>query len=158
MELAVQIVTMVGVFAGVAALFLTHAIFQKQAQVDVFLAYTERFDKLMATWPEETWRSDQSILPPESKEVQMGVLKYLNLCSQELYLYENKLLAKKVWEIWEDEIKRTLASLLMRREWPKLKQEFRCFPEFVCYVEGIQSNPVAQRLLDRAIRRKVGKL
>ena len=55
MEIALQIATLVGVVIGVVSLWLTKNIFRNQANVDVFLAYSERYAKVMAGFPENAW-------------------------------------------------------------------------------------------------------
>lgn len=51
---------------------------------------------------------------------------------------KNKYLSRHVWRIWEAELKRTLASTLVRREWTRLREEFHSYPEFVEYLEKAQ--------------------
>ncbi len=66
------------------------------------------------------------------------MLRYLNLCSEEFYLYKKKYLSSHIWRIWEAELKRTLSSPLVLREWAGLREEFRSYPEFLEYVERAQ--------------------
>jgi hypothetical protein len=54
-------------------------------------------------------------------------VRYLNLCSEEYYLYKQKWLHKKLWGIWEKELIRTLRSPLFVREWKKLADEFDAY-------------------------------
>jgi hypothetical protein len=106
----------------------------------VFLTYTQRFDQIMDSFPKDAWvmRLDLDRLPDSSPELSRSVLKYLNLCAEEYYLLQKKLLAKDVWQIWEDELKRTLQSPLFKREWKELAKEFEAYPEFRQYLENIQ--------------------
>ncbi len=76
-------------------------------------------------------------LPQESTELKIAVLKYINLCSEEYYLRETGLLSKKVWNMWKDELERTLQSNLVKREWLKVKIEFESYPKFQNYVERV---------------------
>jgi hypothetical protein len=76
--------------------------------------------------------------PPPSEELSLAVLRYLNLCSEEFHLCKKKYLSKDVWKIWEAELKRTLASTLVKREWTKLREEFQSYLEFVKYVDKAQ--------------------
>ncbi len=79
------------------------------------------------------------VVPPESEQLTLCLLRYLNLSSEEFYLWEKKYIDQAIWEIWEDEIKRMLKSKLMEREWRKLEPEFRSYPEFRQFVEKTQS-------------------
>ena len=74
-------------------------------------------------------------MPPESEELTLCLLRYLNLSSEEFYLWDKKYIDQAVWEIWEDEIQRMLKSQLMKREWPKLEPEFGAYPKFSEYVK-----------------------
>jgi hypothetical protein len=94
----------------------------------------------MDSFPKDAWvvRLDLDRLPDSSPELSKSVLKYLNLCAEEYYLLQKKLLAKDVWQIWEDELKRTLQSPLFKREWKELAKEFEAYPEFRQYLKNIQ--------------------
>ena len=80
-------------------------------------------------------RFHSEALPPQSAELTLCLLKYLNLCSEEYYLWQHKYLAKTVWAIWEKDLKKMIASPLLQREWPVLKKEFESHLEFLVYVE-----------------------
>lgn len=60
----------------------------------------------------------------------IAILKYLNLCSEELHLFENGLLPKATWAIWETEIVATLRSAPFRDAWKE------SHPSFCRLVEG----------------------
>ena len=86
-ELMAQMATVASAVAVVGGFVVAYILFQKQANVDVFLEYTKRFHKVMSAFPREAWeaRLSQESLPEESKELRMVVLEYLNLCSEEYY-------------------------------------------------------------------------
>jgi hypothetical protein len=84
-------------------------------------------------------RFDSQTLPPQSAELTLCLLKYLNLCSEEYYLWKHKYLAKTVWTVWEGDLKRMIASPLLQREWPRLQKEYESHPDFLSYVERIQA-------------------
>ena len=97
----------------------------------------------MQSFPRGTWNSRLNINaePPEcSDELSLSVLKYLNLCAEEYYLYKRGYLAKDVWKIWECELNRTLRSPLFKREWRTLIGEFESYPEFRDFVQKTQSD------------------
>jgi len=77
--------------------------------------------------------------PPPSHEVSIAILRYLNLCSEEFYMYTSGYLSRKIWLIWKSELERTILSPLFKREWPKLQSEFVSYPEFLDYVNQIQN-------------------
>jgi hypothetical protein len=139
-----QITALVTVLAGlstVAGLLLGLRIYRRQANAQAFLTYTERYEQIMSSYPPEArlarLDSDRA-LPPRSPELTLSVLRYLNLCSEELYLFRYGHLDKKLWAIWEDELIRMLRTPLVRREWADLRREFESYPEFLEFVEEAQ--------------------
>lgn len=130
-----------------AAVFAGWALWQnsrnnrKQSNIQAFLAYTERFERVMASMPAEACQARfdlEKTLPPASDDLTECVMRYLNLTSEEFYLWQRGYLDKRVWQIWEKEIQRMLCSPLFRREWPKLVTEFTSFEEFIDYVRKVQ--------------------
>ena len=149
-ELATQIGSLLSVLLGI---YLGIRTYKRQSNAQIFIEYTGRYEKIMEFFPPQaiSVRLDSAGSPPEeSQELTLAALKYINLCSEEFYLYTRKYLKKEVWLIWEEELKRTLSSPLYCREWPKLKVEFEAFPEFLTYVENIQKECAANNLLHRS--------
>ena len=125
-ETAIQLATLVSVAGGVVGLVLGIRIYRRQTNAQIFLEYTKRYQETMSAFPEpaRTARLDLEGEPPApSQELTLAVLRYLNLCSEEFYLYKRGYLLRDIWLIWEDELKRTLRSPLLRREWQQLKRE-----------------------------------
>jgi len=136
-----QVATAIAVFVAIWAIWQNGQINRKQANMQVFLTYTDRFDKIMQSFPANAFQArynlDDANLP-QSKELTLAVIKYLNMTSEEYYLYRCDYLDKAVWQIWETEIKRTLCSQLIRREWPKVEHEYVSYKEFGDYVRDVQ--------------------
>jgi hypothetical protein len=141
--LSIQVVTLFASMATIASVFLALRVYRRQMNTQVFLAYTERYESIMNALSHEARiaRLDSSAaLPPESAELSLCVLRYLNLSSEEFYLCKSGYLDKKLWAIWEDELKRTLRSQLFRREWEVLRREFESYPEFQKLVGSTQGD------------------
>lgn len=117
--------------------------FRKQMNSQMFLAYTERFEKVMDSFPDD-FRSTRlnsdfrEIEPRDSEHVRACMLKYLNLCSEELHLKEQGILAPEVWSIWQTELTRMLTTTLFKTAWPALKEEYKSHESFCDYVEKVQ--------------------
>jgi hypothetical protein len=128
-------------FTG-AGIVVAIRVYRRQCNVQVFLEYTKRYAEIMNMFPVEGRKARLDIFaeaPPKSDELSLAVLRYLNLCSEEFHLCKEKYLSKDVWKIWEAELRRTLASTLVRREWTRLREEFQSYPEFVKYVDKAQA-------------------
>jgi hypothetical protein len=124
-----------------ASIVLGVVLYRRQCNVQVFLEYTKRYADIMNMFPSEGRKARLDLFgepPPESDELSLSVLRYLNLCSEEFYLCKKKYLSCHVWKIWEAELKRTLSSTLVVREWTRLREEFQAYPEFLEYVETAQ--------------------
>jgi hypothetical protein len=107
----------------------------------VYLTYTKRYEAIMASFPPEALSARFDLigsLPEPSNQLTFCVLKYLNLCSEELHLYRCGYLARAVWSIWEKEMKRTLGSPLVAREWQHLRHEFTSYPHFLVFMDDVQ--------------------
>jgi hypothetical protein len=150
--MAINIAAQIGAFlSGIAAfatIYVVYRTYKLQANAQIFMEYTRRYEQIMAAFPggARSARLDLEGEPPESTaDLSCAVLRYLNLCSEEFYLCKEGLLSPKVWRIWECELRRTLASPLVRREWRSLRREFRSYPEFHDYVDSAQSTCGASR-------------
>jgi hypothetical protein len=151
LEFAIQIATLISVLATAAGLFFAVWSYRHQMNAKVYLTYTKRYEAIMASFPPEALSARFDLtgsLPEPSNQLTFCVLKYLNLCSEEFYLRRCGYLARAVWSIWEQEMKRTLGSPLVAREWQHLRHEFTSYPDFMVLVddvqkEGIQAGGVA---------------
>jgi hypothetical protein len=141
LQLVVQTATLVSVVVGFLSLIYTINNYRRQATMQVLIKYTERYEHILDQFPQDALeaRFDAKVLPPQSAQLKLCVLKYLNLCSEEYYLREHGYLAKSVWRIWERDLKRIIGSPLCQREWLSLRPEFVSHPDFLEYVEHIQS-------------------
>ena len=83
-------------------------------------------------------------MPDHSEGLSISILRYLNLCSEEYYLCKRGYLSKELWEIWEDELKRTLNSPLFVREWKDLRNEFLSYPEFLEFVDDTHRSDIGK--------------
>ena len=140
-ELAVQVGILVSVLVAIVEVVRGIRMYKRQTNVQIFLEYTRRYEQVMQSFPPSSRvaRLDLEGSPPEpSAELSLAVLRYLNLCGEEFYLRDRGYLAEDVWQIWEAELKRTLGSPLLRREWQELKREFESYPKFRGFVEQSQ--------------------
>jgi hypothetical protein len=140
LQLAIQIATLISVILGFLGLINTINSYRRQMNVQILMKYTERYERILGQFPQAALaaRFDTKVLPPESPELTMCVLKYLNLCSEEYYLTKQHYLSESLWRIWESDLKRIIGSPLLQREWPSLRAEFLSHQDFLEYVEHVQ--------------------
>jgi hypothetical protein len=140
-ELLMLIAAVVTAAGGVGFVVVMVQTYKGQMNAQVFTECNNRYDQILASFPENAWEARfrlDAALPDESMELTLCVLRYLNLSSEEFYLYRRGYLRREVWGVWEGELLRTLRSPLLRREWKRLRPEFISYPEFSSYVEDAQ--------------------
>ena len=133
LEMAVDLIAGL---ATIGALWLGLFVFRRQTNAQLFLTLTQRYDDIMRSFPDQSFRLRfHDDPPPPSPALTIALLRYLNLCSEEFYLCRGGYLEKGLWRVWEVEMLRTVHSPLMEREWPQLRPEFAAYAEFLQFVE-----------------------
>lgn len=141
LQIAIQTATLLSVVVAILGFAHGIRVYRRQSSSQIFLEYTARYENIMQAFPEKAFcaRLDLCGDPPDATpELSIAVLRYLNLCSEEYYLHRRKYLPTDIWRIWEAELKRTLGSPLLIREWKQLRREFESYPAFLEYVDGVQ--------------------
>ncbi len=142
LQISVQITTLISVVVGFVSLISTINNFRRQTNVQILMKYTERYEHILDQFPPDalsTRFDSTSLPPPPSPRLTLSVLKYLNLCSEEFYLWRKHYLSEDIWNIWESDLKRMIGSPLLRREWQSLRREFLSHPTFLQFVDEVQS-------------------
>jgi hypothetical protein len=138
LNLLAQAATLVSVIIGIVGVWIGVRIYRRQMNAQIFMAYAERYERIMDSFPDFHLRFDIDNSRPDSDQSRLCILKYLNLSSEEFYMWKSKYLAKEVWKIWEHELRRMLQSKLIQREWKNLRKEFESYPAFLEFVESAQ--------------------
>jgi hypothetical protein len=158
LDLVLRFATPAGVIGGFLTLIYSVNNVRRQINVQILMQYTQRYEHILGEFPKDALlvRFDSQTLPPQSAELTLCLLKYLNLCSEEYYLWQHKYLARTVWAVWEGDLKKMIASPLLQREWQSLEKEYESHPDFLTYVKGIQSGHGASQT--RHIRIEICRL
>jgi hypothetical protein len=137
-----QVVTVISVVFAALAIRSNTQLSRKQWNVDVFTTYSQRHEAVINAFPEDAFfsRFDAEKLPARSSALTSAVRKYLNVISDVHYLYQQGYLDDSIWQIWQSDLRRTLASPLITREWPDLKPAFQSFTAFSEFVESVQAS------------------
>jgi hypothetical protein len=138
--------TIISLIVAIFSLWFASRSFRQQMNAQVYLAYTDRFEKLASDSPSEFRLSYlkttiDDIPSAEKSRVLACLIRYLNLCSEERHLLQTGYLAPSVWKSWERDLEETIRTKLYRSAWPHLRSEYRSYPEFIEFVEGIQRRP-----------------
>lgn len=146
-KLAVDIAQVVSALVALAGLLYTARVFRRQMNIQLFLAFTDRYVKTLDSFSPEAREARLKLdakLPPPSPKLSKQILQYLTVCGEEYYLYRNGYLSKVLWKLWEPKIIGSLKSQLFIREWPALAHEFDDQAEFQAYVRDIQERKVVR--------------
>lgn len=142
LELLVQIATIGSVLLTAATFAYAICTYKRQMEVQMLQVYTARHDEVTQSLRRASGAVHFDVFrnpPPETAELRLEVLRYLNLCSEEFYLNERGYLSRHVWDIWRREIEEKVATALVRREWIALSEEFKSQSQFRAYVSQIHA-------------------
>ena len=128
--------TIVALVIGILTLAGGIWVYYRQMNAQIYLEYTKRCDQIMRDFPPEARFDLEGATPGDIERVL--ILRYLNLCSEEFYMWDASYLSKRIWQIWEEEMKRILRSPLVLSEWKELRKEFDSFEKFQTYVDSVQ--------------------
>ncbi|MBS1914425.1 MAG: hypothetical protein JST22_20720 [Bacteroidetes bacterium] len=149
LHIILQFATLLSVVIGFASLLNSLHAQRRQANAQIFLAYTKRFDEIMSDFREEEFQAHLDTVAPAGEipsELRNVAGRYLNLCCEEYFLCSAGYLAKKIWRAWEPDIIRALRRPLYRTLWPHLRNEYQSYNnEFVAYVEAVQAGHHARK-------------
>ena len=110
---------------------------QRQMNAQMFIEFSGRFQELLRLFPTEAWlanRNPSQPMPPPSQELTDCTLYAIQFVADLYYLHKNGYISRKIWKIWEREIKKTLTGPVFRREWERVAPEFVHSLDFVHYI------------------------
>ena len=131
-SLAAVVVSALAIVAGLKGV-------RDQMRVTVFLEYTERYAKIMQSMPFPAREPGSGYqLASQSDEERHRVLgvfrEYLNLCSEEKWLHDQKRIDHATWKIWETGMQDVARFPSFREAWSLLEPEYVGYREFQIFV------------------------
>lgn len=125
----------VSVIAIIAALIGV----RHQLQVTVFLAYTERYSKVMKDFRVQARRpsSDYRLSSqPEKERARMLEVfrEYFDLCSEELTLHKRHRIDRKTWKVWEEGMRQVARFPSFLEAWDELSNEYEYYGAFQHFI------------------------
>jgi hypothetical protein len=132
-SLATVAVSALAIFAGLKSV-------RDQMRVTVFLEYTERYAKIMQEMPYQAREPGSHYqLASQSSEERRRVLavfrEYLNLCSEEKWLHDQKRIDRPTWNIWECGMQDVARFPSFREAWSVLEPEYSGYKDFQNFVK-----------------------
>src|SRR3954468_19891758 len=106
-EFLMMIATIVTAIGGIGFVVIMQTTYKGQMNAQVFTECNNRYDAIASAFPAEAWEARLNLdvaLPKPTVLLSVCVLRYLNLSSEEFYLYRRGYLRRDVWQIWEGEM------------------------------------------------------
>lgn len=139
------IATSIGLLLTGAALLLNWWENRKNHRLAFFTEYTRRYQDIMIALPFEAFKHDFNFskLKEEDKNIiRTQMLLYFALCSEEFDLKNERLIKKRIWEMWESGIMANLQKPAFQWGWGEIKDEFIFFKDFTDWVEqSVKTQP-----------------
>jgi len=113
---------------------------RRQLNAQMFVEFSGRFQNILRLFPTEAWlanRNPSQPLPPSSQELTDCTLYCIQFIADAYYLHKGGYISKKIWMLWEREIKRTLGGPVFQREWAGVAAEFEHDRQFVQYINAL---------------------
>jgi hypothetical protein len=139
-QVVVQYAAVVSLGAGVLGLALAVLIHHQQVTTQIFLELSARYDALLNTATVGLWTSPQGQLPAPTDELTVSVLRYCSFVSFSYFLFQQRRIPKKMWQLMLPSIERTLRSPFFVREWKTVSSEFQFYPEFSALAVSTQGS------------------
>jgi hypothetical protein len=114
---------------------------RRQLNAQMFIEFSKRFEELLRLFPTEAWlanRRPNQELPPPSKEITECTLYCIQFVADVYHLHRAGYISKRLWRLWEREIKRTLRGPVFGREWSAVAAEFSHDNDFLDYMAKTQ--------------------
>jgi len=113
-----------------------------QLRTAVFIAYTERYARIMAQLPFEARRPASGyrlddVPPAERTAVLSAFREYFNLCSEEWWLQQSQRIDKATWEVWKLGMKEVARFPTFVEAWHELSEEYVSFGLFHVFMNGM---------------------
>jgi hypothetical protein len=113
-----------------------------QLWLSMFSEYTRRFGEIMDGLPFEARRPGSefrlsSLNLSEREHVLSVMRRYLNLCSEEHYLYRRGKVDRETWGIWQSGIRETTRFPCFQESWDALRCEYEYIPWFCDLIDKL---------------------
>ena len=112
----------------------------RQLNAQMFIEFSGRFQELLRLFPTEAWlanRNPSQPLPPPSQELTDCTLYCMQFIADVYQLRKSGYISKRLWMLWEREIKQTLTGPVLQREWEGVSVEFSHNCDFLHYINTL---------------------
>ena len=114
--------------------------FDKQLQLNFFADYTKRYQKIMINLPADINMDDFNIheLENDTKEkILVYMRSYFDLCSEEYYLSQKKLIDDDTWKEWSSGIEYTFSKKAFQEGWKLIALDTKYYHDFTEHINNL---------------------
>ncbi len=132
----ISISVVIAIFTLVYQLYIHN----KQLKMQTFFHYTERYQNILINLPIDIESNNfqlNSLKKEEKEEILKWLRAYFDLCSEEYYLYNRKLIDDSAWTLWHAGIKISLQKSAFRDGWNEIQKNDYYNLDFATYIESI---------------------
>jgi hypothetical protein len=125
---------------GAVAIWVALLNQRRQLNAQMFIEFSARFQELLRLFPTDAWLANLNPsrpLPPQSQDVRDCTLYCVQLIADVYHLRQAGYITKRLWLLWEREIKHTITGPVFRREWEGISAEFTNNPDFFRYISTL---------------------
>lgn len=135
-----QYATLLSLLLGGLGLAVATFHHREQMKTQIFLALSARYDELLHSSSVDVWLSlpPDMTLPERTRDLTISALRFCTLVSLTYFLFLDRRIPKRMWQLMLRTAERRMRSPLFVREWEHLRSEFESFPEFLELVTSVQ--------------------
>ncbi|MEM1122986.1 MAG: hypothetical protein AAGJ18_21255 [Bacteroidota bacterium] len=139
-HLALLTATIAGLMIAIVHNGNQHTALLQQMKLSSFSAYTQRYEKIILSFPEEIHSPNFELntLPKEERDRILKYMRaYFDLCSEEYYLGTEGLIDDYIWQQWKGGIRMNMSKPAFRQAWAIIINDMAFDKDFVKMIEGM---------------------
>jgi len=115
----------------------------RQIRLQNFSDYTKRYQEIILHFPEDINRPDFTLHGRQDYPETMRYMRaYMDLCYEERYLHQQKLIDRDFWRVWRIGMETAFSKPAFQQAWTIIKTDSNFGTDFERFVdESIQAKP-----------------
>jgi hypothetical protein len=138
-NLFIAIATFLGVAVAIVAIWIQIHKLNQQLMLQHFADYTKRYQEIILEFPEDINEDKFKLIAKRKNysKTMRYMRAYFDLCFEEWYLNERKLIDADVWEVWKGGMKAAMSKTVFQQAWIKIKADSDFGMDFQVYLEKL---------------------
>lgn len=137
-SLSSAIATFLGVVVAAVAIWLQISKLNNQLLIQQFSEYTKRYQGIILNFPENINEPSFDFASDTNRDLTMRYMRaYFDLCFEEWYLNQRKLIDSETWKIWEGGMRTALSKTAFINAWIQIEKDTGFSLEFKEFLEKL---------------------